>query len=201
MNCENFDALLDRYLDEELLPDELRDVDAHLADCPRCRHELAYAREVQQGLHDLAANRCPGNIVDATLTAVRDKQRQQWRAWWRPLLHWPQLATAAAVCGLAIFLASRFEPVTQAPIVLNGVETVADTGGRGMTGEDAPLIHDEAEEYYRQALSTLVYVMNTMNATDDYVQQKGFRDGVFRPMQSGFDKVFVQAATVKEEEL
>ena len=50
MSCENFQYLITGYLDDELSAEQRQDLDAHLADCPPCRQELAELRELKEGL-------------------------------------------------------------------------------------------------------------------------------------------------------
>ena len=50
MSCENFQYLITGYLDDELSAEQRQSLDAHLADCPPCRQELAELKELKEGL-------------------------------------------------------------------------------------------------------------------------------------------------------
>jgi len=50
MSCENFQYLITGYLDDELSAEQRQSLDAHLADCPQCRQELAELKELKEGL-------------------------------------------------------------------------------------------------------------------------------------------------------
>lgn len=48
MTCRQIQALLERYVDQELSPAERQRVDAHLRECDRCRNELAILRQLNE---------------------------------------------------------------------------------------------------------------------------------------------------------
>jgi anti-sigma factor (TIGR02949 family) len=63
-SCEAILRRLDDYIDRELSPDEMRAVEAHIAECLRCadryRFELSLIREIRGRLRRL---RLPGALV------------------------------------------------------------------------------------------------------------------------------------------
>ena len=50
MSCEDSQYLITGYVDDELSADQQRELEAHLADCPNCRDELAEMKTLKEGL-------------------------------------------------------------------------------------------------------------------------------------------------------
>jgi anti-sigma factor RsiW len=50
MDCRQVRELLTAYLDDEVTLDERGQLEAHLAKCPVCRHELDLLKEAQESL-------------------------------------------------------------------------------------------------------------------------------------------------------
>ncbi len=101
MSCEEFDRLLDAYLDERLEGEKRAEVRQHLGACPRCR-ERAFRCEPTL-LLTLAERRPPRpQDVDACVASVMSqvRQRQLERDIHRPRRRWWLAAAAAAVVAI-----------------------------------------------------------------------------------------------------
>ncbi|HIY06008.1 MAG TPA: zf-HC2 domain-containing protein [Candidatus Evtepia faecigallinarum] len=73
MNCEGYDILLSARLDGELTRDEEADLEAHLAQCPRCRRqakELEELRGQTLSLTDEVPGRLKGWLADQDWAAL-----------------------------------------------------------------------------------------------------------------------------------
>jgi anti-sigma factor RsiW len=63
--CIEMDALLEAHLDDELGEFESARLRRHLEGCPRCRHELAWAQQIRQGLRELPQLACPQSVMES----------------------------------------------------------------------------------------------------------------------------------------
>ncbi|MGH7400598.1 MAG: anti-sigma factor family protein, partial [Candidatus Rokuibacteriota bacterium] len=108
---------LSAYLDEALALDERRRVEAHLATCAECRHELAGLRQTIALLHRVEPVRAPVGFVDRVAAArPRPWYRRVVDAVFRPLsIKLPVEVTALAMVGLlAVYLFERTPELQQA---------------------------------------------------------------------------------------
>src|SRR5262245_25921922 len=102
MNCGEFDALLQRYLDGEVAPAEERSVRDHAEACPACARDLRLAAEEWGALVGAsaprdAAQRVAGRVRRALAPA--------------PAVRWGRVAGfAAAAAGLAAALVLAIRP-------------------------------------------------------------------------------------------
>lgn len=118
MTCDETRDTLSAYLDEALAPDERSLVDAHLAGCPECRHELEALRGTVALLQRVEPARAPVGFVDRVVAAARP------RPWYRraadavllPLsVKLPLEAAAVVMVGLlAVYLFERSPELQQA---------------------------------------------------------------------------------------
>ncbi len=95
--CEHWEELLSARLDGPLTQEEARQLEDHLAACPRCRQ---YARELEETHKALQywGTQPPPAVAEAILDAVRKDPRSAKR----PRRAWKALA-AAAVLALVIW--------------------------------------------------------------------------------------------------
>ncbi|MGM9578179.1 MAG: zf-HC2 domain-containing protein [Evtepia sp.] len=95
--CEHWEELLSARLDGPLTQEEARQLEDHLAACPRCRQYARELEETQKALQAWAAEPPPA-VAEAILDAVRKAPRPAKR----PRRAWMSLA-AAAVLALVIW--------------------------------------------------------------------------------------------------
>ncbi|HKB15393.1 MAG TPA: zf-HC2 domain-containing protein [Planctomycetota bacterium] len=102
MNCGDFDALLQRHLDGELLPAEEAPVRDHAGTCPRCARELRLAAEEWRALVGAFAPRAAAQRVAGRVRAALAPRRS---------VRWSRVAGfAAAGAGLAAALVLALRP-------------------------------------------------------------------------------------------
>ena len=119
MNCQEFRAYLDAYLDGELEAPRTLDADAHLAFCMPCQWALAKARKFRQALRsrikrDIAPPALQAR-VHAALSRVDRAERRQRLVRWLPLP-----VAAAALVLLALWsgsLTGQRVPVPESSVV------------------------------------------------------------------------------------
>lgn len=95
--CEHWEELLSARLDGPLTQEEARQLEDHLAACPRCRQYARELEETQKALQAWAAEPPP-----AVAAAILDAVRKEPRPAKRPRRAWMSLA-AAAVLALVIW--------------------------------------------------------------------------------------------------
>jgi len=77
MTCREFVNFVMLYLDGELSPEQRRDFEAHLDECPDCVRYLQQYQETVAAIGDQAAEvpaAIPEDLVQA-IVAARDRQR------------------------------------------------------------------------------------------------------------------------------
>lgn len=99
MNCLEFQELLQRRLDGELIVFS-PDVEQHVSDCSSCGGLQASAQALLDGLQALTPPQCPANLADRLTELVLQDRRQSLR---RQRLHLVVTGSlAASVVGLAV---------------------------------------------------------------------------------------------------
>ena len=111
LSCARAQVLLEGAVDGTLGPKRQAELQAHLRGCPGCSAELAAARRVQVGLHELPRWSCPPAVIQEVMRrtgADSEPARRRLPAWaglgwWRPVL----AAASVAALALAITLLGR----------------------------------------------------------------------------------------------
>lgn len=88
---------LSAYLDGELPPEEVAEVERHLAECPSCRAELDDLRATVRILKLARTPEAPDDLEELILARAG---RRRWLTW--PT--WPKPAVALAAVALAVIL-------------------------------------------------------------------------------------------------
>lgn len=106
--CDDYAALLDLYVDGELSPAELADVQAHLDACPGCRAYVDDALAIRAALSDLDETEIPAGFAEGVMAAIRAQsasasnetapQKRKTPLWLK------SLAPLAACFALVLFL-------------------------------------------------------------------------------------------------
>jgi anti-sigma-K factor RskA len=80
---DRFEELLGSYLlGDELTVEEERELEHHLEECPKCRHELDRIRQTHNLLRQLAANEPPAELKGQLLAQVRGEMPPPSSGWW-----------------------------------------------------------------------------------------------------------------------
>lgn len=118
--CDSIDTLAMAYLDDELAPEERRELELHLTECGGCRGHLDAERadhELIQGA--LVAPRAPellrarlARSFDAEDRVVATAERRRWTRW---LL--PGSSIVAAAAAIAVFVAVHPAADQPGPVV------------------------------------------------------------------------------------
>jgi anti-sigma factor RsiW len=139
MTCDR--EKLSYYVDGELDPDEVRQLQQHLADCEQCQADLAAFRQVNDALSRLPQDRAPSELRRLVYHGVEERRRARLRWGWAAPLVGPTVPLTAGffvlVGGILVWrtLSPSSSPVMtaafavqQAPDTLDGlrVELVFD---------------------------------------------------------------------------
>ena len=93
MTCLGDEERINRYLDDDLNPEERAQFEAHLSDCPACRRALARQRALFALLDGLAEAPVPADLREAVLAGLPRRRAA-------PLGRWLLMAQAAATVAL-----------------------------------------------------------------------------------------------------
>jgi anti-sigma factor RsiW len=110
--CHRVDSLVSAYLEHEASPAEMRFVESHLPNCPRCRNQLRDVSLVMQHVAHLPRLEARPDFTDEVLVRTRGlraldlESREPWiiAPWFRTrrLLQWGVPLAAAAALALAL---------------------------------------------------------------------------------------------------
>lgn len=73
--CEDYAALLDLFVDGELSPEEMADVQAHLDACPGCRAYVDQALAIRAAFPDAEDTEVPEHFAESVMAAVQAHPR------------------------------------------------------------------------------------------------------------------------------
>ena len=151
MRCDRARALMDRYVNEGLLPDEREPFEMHLRDCRNCQKQLANLQRLLAALRSVTSPPIPQAFVGRVM--ARAKEREAIVARTRPSSteasrsmrkRFESLAgiAAALAAGLLVgvfmsdeaWRADRQQGITSAtqpadPLVASGFEYLVNPGG------------------------------------------------------------------------
>jgi anti-sigma-K factor RskA len=152
---DRFEELLGSYLLGELTVEEERELEHHLEECPKCRHELDRVRQTHNRLRHLAANEPPAELKGQLLAQVRGETPGPSRAWW----FWASAAAAllvVAALGVGLLRVITGDPSSGVPLTATalapeaGGEVRVEEVGENFQVElevwDMPKL--EEDEYY-----------------------------------------------------
>lgn len=75
MRCDRAQALMDRYLGEDLSPHERESFEVHLRDCRNCQQQLAGLRRLVEALQSVPAPPVPRDLVGRVMARARQEIR------------------------------------------------------------------------------------------------------------------------------
>ena len=129
--CEEYAALLDAYVDGELIPEEMAQVRDHLETCPGCQAYVDDALAIRASFPDVEETQVPDGFAESVSAAIRAGAAPQRRR--RP--RWIRTAAPlAACCALAVLF-------SQLPGLLGGNSAVVrseDTAAEAEVRESIP---------------------------------------------------------------
>lgn len=111
MTCSTTSAELSALLDDELQPERAREVQAHVAGCPRCRAELESLESVRRALRTGVAGEVPDLVQSIVAKIEREQGVSTRRVEWRIRA---RIATVAAAVA-AVVLAGAWWPSSEDP--------------------------------------------------------------------------------------
>lgn len=98
--CDDYAALLDLFVDGELSPDEMADVQAHLDACPGCRAYVDDALALRAAFPDAEDTEVPAGFAEGVMSAIRAQSQAAPKK--GKLSH--LLAPLAACCAIVLLI-------------------------------------------------------------------------------------------------
>lgn len=120
MRCERAKPLLFWYLEKSLTSEEEREMRNHLRECPLCRKELSYLREVIEAIESYPLVREPTDLTARIMDQIRTAG-QPVRPAFR--LDWTALILGSGLAALA-FLSFRIAISMSPEIMVNLAERI-----------------------------------------------------------------------------
>lgn len=109
---------LSYYLDGELSPDEIRQLQQHLETCARCADDLARYRRMEHSIRRLERHRPPAELRHEVYREIERGRVGRWRRGWsRPLLSPAVPLTAAFILAAGAAAVWRLQPTGTAPVM------------------------------------------------------------------------------------
>lgn len=182
---EQFDALIEAYVDDEVSPSERGQLEAFVASDPDARDELQLARTLKRRLGALPQPQCPPDVTRAVLSAARsdvrrtfvERLRAAMAASWTTVVR-PSLAVGvlvAVVVGGALITMPADDP---AP-----TEAVAST--------------EEVDRALDEAKWALAYISNLGRETATSIRDDVLDERVVRPVNRALEAAFDDPPSVQ----
>lgn len=103
--CEEYESLLDPFLDGELVGDEATRVREHLASCPACAAYVADAMAIRAAFGDIEETQVPEGLADGVMAVIRVNAVPQ-----KKKTQWVKVVASLAACAVIVFAAVRVMP-------------------------------------------------------------------------------------------
>lgn len=146
--CDDYAALLDLFIDGELSPAEMADVQAHLDACPGCRAYVDDVLALRAAFPDLEDTEVPEGFAEGVMAAVRAQAAPRKRQLRRLLL------PLAACCAIVLLVRG----VSPGSGKFGSASTAADTSApmatQALTEEPAAAQSDSTAESEDEATYT-----------------------------------------------
>lgn len=193
--CERVRDRIDPYLDDDLVPGEAAEVEAHLADCPACRSELGAARRLRAALRDgLPMLSCPPEVTAEVLRIARaeaEAVRPAPRASAVPFAERLRRYFAAGALRPALAAAAVLLLLVAAPLLYRAV-TGPEPGREGAevaTGGEPTYSPEEIARAEEEARLVLAFVASVGRDAGRTVQEEVFALGLGRPTRRMLDSL------------
>jgi anti-sigma factor (TIGR02949 family) len=76
-SCARFVSSVDAYIDGELDPDHVVDVEAHLADCNECAERVSLSRSVRVSLQRISSTRASESLRERVCATISQERRRE----------------------------------------------------------------------------------------------------------------------------
>jgi anti-sigma factor RsiW len=96
MNCRHARKMISRYVDDELRPEEKKDLDAHIRSCASCREELEETRVLNRLFASAQRFPAPYGFSTRVLASLQEKERRPF------ILRAAQVASVLVVMAIGI---------------------------------------------------------------------------------------------------
>src|SRR5262249_5431244 len=153
MRTCNDDALL-ALARGELPSSEAREVEEHAAECPACKHELAWLR-AERSLFRAREAQLPSHVwqgIERRIIIAREERRERRRGW----LRGGGVAVAfAAAASLLVFVWGRGLPLGRHASTVNSSGPAPSQQDQEREAPPASKVLDEAEQEYEAAIQKL----------------------------------------------
>src|SRR5438132_6733525 len=124
MDCSEFALRLDDLLDGRLHALERKSIEEHLARCSDCRQRHEHAVALLENVRKLTPPALHPGFIDHALSRATRPTASAARPKWRPVLGMALAASVVLGVALAVFLATRPEPVQAVVLTIDRPETV-----------------------------------------------------------------------------
>lgn len=197
VTCERVREWIDPLLDGDLERPREEALDAHLADCPDCRSELALVRRLREALREgLPMLSCPPEVSAEVLRIAREEAGARPRAGARRRAGRPARGGTAgrwaawlagggvlrpALVAAALVLLLLAAPVLYRSVVPSDAVAPAGTAERAQGGGEPSFSDAEVAEAEEQARLVLAYVASVGRDAGRAVQGDVLDPGIVRP--------------------
>ena len=124
MDCSEFALRLDDLLDGRLHALGGKSIEEHLGRCADCRQRHGHAVAVLEAVRKLTPPALHPGFIDHALSRATRPTARAARPKWRPVLGMALAASVVLGVALAVFLATRPEPVQAVVLTIDRPETV-----------------------------------------------------------------------------
>lgn len=138
--CDDYAALLDLFIDGELSPAEMADVQAHLDTCPGCRAYVDDALALRAAFPDLEDTAVPQGFAEGVMAAVRAQAAPRKRQLSKLLL------PLAACCAVVLLVRGVGLGGGKFGAASTAADTSAPMATQALTEEPAAAQSDSAAE-------------------------------------------------------
>ena len=124
ISCERAWELLSQQLDGPLSPQEMQELEEHLASCPACRKEQEELKQLDRALRDLGDIPAPADFTQRVMDQVRaeSQKRPKVISLWRR----PQVRALAGLAACALLCIGIYRVVPQESNPSSGVVTASE---------------------------------------------------------------------------
>ncbi len=183
-DCACYEALLSQSLDGPLSPGEQSALDAHLAQCPKCRELAGQLAQLREGFSAWADEEPPAELLAGVMERVRGEQRPKVVPLWRR----PQVRALAGLAACAAVCIGLWGALTRGAGGGSDVMTVQSAGSLSAASDQA----EEPALYSRAAAEEVPMVCALppdAEADAEPAPEDGLALAAPEAAQAGFDKV------------
>jgi predicted anti-sigma-YlaC factor YlaD len=179
VDCTWTQEHMERYIDGELLGNELEAFERHIESCETCREELFLAKEVLSELRALPQQSCPDSVVEDAAARIGPSAISDTDTWFDRLrgrivrVFTPLPKQAAAVLLVVIVAALAAVLLQHDRLSLTGI---------GEPPSKVAVTDEELESAKLDVILAFAYVEKYSRLTCDVVKQEGITDRVINTL-------------------